>query len=98
MLFRSHIMFAITMGYYIGQYKFEDDRSKKIKYMIESLLFPVLFHGIFDFILMIGNRWSIIIFIVYVVFLWKFNLDRLDKYTLYSKLRYKRKNKSNKDP
>lgn len=94
----SHIMFAITMGYYISKYKFEEDKKKRKIYIACSVIVPILLHGIFDFILMIRYRWSIIFFIVYLVFLWKINLDKLDKYTLYSKIRfYKRKHKSGKE-
>ncbi|MCC3869465.1 PrsW family intramembrane metalloprotease [Terrisporobacter mayombei] len=94
----SHIMFAITMGYYISKYKFskEDDNGRN-KYLIYAVIIPILLHGVFDFILMIGYRWAIIVFIVYIIFLWKVNLDKLDRYALYSKIRfYKRKNKSRK--
>lgn len=91
----SHIMFAITMGYYISKYKF--DKYNKKKYLYFAVIIPILLHGVFDFILMIGYRWAIIVFVVYLIFLWKINLDKLDKYTLYSKIRfYKRKNKSRK--
>ena len=93
----SHVMFAITMGYYISKYKFAKEDSVKNKYLIYAIIIPILLHGVFDFILMIGYRWAIIVFIVYIIFLWKINLDKLDKYTLYSKIRfYKRKNKSRK--
>ena len=93
----SHIMFAITMGYYISKYKFAKDNNKKIKYLFYAVIIPILLHGVFDFILMIGYRWAIIVFIVYVIFLWKINLDKLDKYSLYSKIRfYKRISKNNK--
>lgn len=94
----SHIMFAITMGYYISKYKFwkKEDNGRN-KYLIYAVIIPILLHGVFDFILMIGYRWAIIVFIVYIIFLWKINLDKLDKYVLYSKIRfYKRKNKSRK--
>ncbi|MEG0855391.1 MAG: PrsW family intramembrane metalloprotease [Terrisporobacter sp.] len=87
----AHIMFAITMGYYISKYKFEENDDIKNKYIVKSVLIPILLHGIFDFILMIATRWAIIIFIVYVIFLWKINLDKLDKFTLYSKIRYYKK-------
>lgn len=93
----SHIMFAITMGYYISKYKFTKDDYKKNKYLYFTVIIPILLHGVFDFILMIGYRWAIIVFIVYIIFLWKINLDKLDKYALYSKIRfYKRKNISRK--
>ena len=94
----SHIMFAITMGYYISKYKFCNKDDKKNKYLIYAIVIPILFHGVFDFILMIGYRWAIIVFIVYIILLWKMNLDKLDKYALYSKIRfYKRKNKSREE-
>ena len=94
----SHIMFAITMGYYISKYKFsKEDDNRRNKYLIYAVIIPILLHGVFDFILMIGYRWAIIVFIVYIIFLWKTNLDKLDRYALYSKIRfYKRKNKSRK--
>ena len=87
----AHIMFAITMGYYISKYKFEKDEYKKRKYLLEAVTIPFLLHGFFDFILMIGNIWAIIIFVVYVIILWKVSLDKLDKYTIYSKIRYYRR-------
>lgn len=94
----SHIMFAITMGYYISKYKFsKEDDNENNKYLIYAVIMPILLHGVFDFILMIGYRWAIIVFIVYIIFLWKINLDKLDRYALYSKIRfYKKKNKSRK--
>lgn len=93
----SHIMFAITMGYYISKYKFEKEKKRKNKYLAHAIVIPILLHGVFDFILMIGYRWAIIVFVVYIIFLWKINLDKIDKFTLYSKIRfYKRKYKNGK--
>lgn len=86
----AHIMFAITMGYYISKYKFEEKKPKKQQYIIIAVIIPILLHGIFDFILMIKYRWSIIMFIVYIIFLWKINLDKLDKYINISKIRFLR--------
>lgn len=94
----SHIMFAITMGYYISKYKFSKEDCEKNKYLVYAVIIPILLHGVFDFILMIEYRWAIIVFITYIIFLWKTNLDKLDKYALYSKIRfYKRKNKRKKE-
>jgi len=95
----AHIMFAITMGYYTSKYKFSNDKIKKREYLILAILVPILFHGIFDFILMIECRWSIIVFIVYIAFLWKINLDKLDYYADNSKKRFfrRRKKKENDD-
>lgn len=89
----AHMLFAITMGYYISKYKFSTDKFKKREYLILSVLIPILIHGVFDFILMIEYRWSIILFVVYVIFLGKLNLDKLDKYIINSKNRFKRRKK-----
>ncbi|MBQ3421987.1 MAG: PrsW family intramembrane metalloprotease, partial [Romboutsia sp.] len=53
----AHIMFGITMGYYIGKFKFEKNKNKKLKYIFMSIFIPALLHGIFDFILMIRYKW-----------------------------------------
>ena len=84
----AHIMFAITMGYYIGKCKFEENYIKKRQYIIMSVLVPILLHGIFDFVLMIRYKWSIVVFVVYLVLLWKINLDKLDRYMEISKIRF----------
>ena len=60
----GHIMFAITMGYYISKYKFSHDRIKKREYIIMAILLPILLHGIFDFILMVKYKWTIAIFVI----------------------------------
>ena len=84
----THVMFAITMGYYISKYKFSRAKIKKREYLIMAILAPILLHGTFDFMLMIGYRWAIILFIIYVIFIWKINLDNLDEYTHKSKVRF----------
>ena len=62
-----------------------------------SVLVPVLIHGLFDFILMIQYRWAIIVFIAYIVFLWKISLDKLDEYTDNSRKRFFRRRKRKDD-
>ena len=89
----AHMLFAITMGYYISKYKFSTEKFKKREYLILSVLIPILIHGVFDFILMIEYRWSIILFVVYIIFLCKLNLYKLDKYIISSKNRFKRRKK-----
>lgn len=84
----AHIMFAITMGYYVSKYKFSNKSIKKREYLIMSILVPILLHGFFDFILMIEYRWSIVVFMLYIVILWKINLDKLDDYINNSRKRF----------
>ena len=51
----AHGTFAVLMGYYIGLAKFDQARRKK--YMLLAVLWPVIFHGTFDFFLFVGNDW-----------------------------------------
>lgn len=84
----AHIMFAITMGYYLSLYKFtNEDKKLKNKYLIKSILIPILLHGVFDFILMFKSKLTLFIFFIYLVYLWKINIDKLDEYTNYARKR-----------
>ena len=94
----AHIMFAITMGYYISKYKLrvfyyclnnlEKNIAKKRQNLILAFLIPILLHGTFDFILMIQYKWIIIVFIIYIIILATINLNKFNKYMLYSKKRF----------
>lgn len=92
----AHIMFAITMGYYISKYKFSNKNIKKREYIFMSVLIPVLLHGIFDFIAMIRYKFSFIIFFIYIIFLWEINLDKVDEYSENSRKRFFRKKNKKK--
>ncbi|MGL4797732.1 MAG: PrsW family intramembrane metalloprotease [Paraclostridium sp.] len=84
----AHIMFAITMGYYLSLYKFTHENKKLQKtYLIKSILIPILQHGVFDFILMFKSKSTLLLFFIYLIYLWKINLDKLDEYTNYARKR-----------
>jgi len=88
----AHMMFGVIMGYYISKYKFTDCKSKK-RNLILAIILPILLHGVFDFILMIQYRWSIIVFIAYIVYLWKISLDKIDEYTNNSRRKFLKRHK-----
>ncbi len=71
----GHALFGITMGYYFGLAKFYLEKRKQ--FMIRSFLYPVILHGVFDFILMLGNYRLLIGFVPYVVFLYIDGLRRI---------------------
>lgn len=89
----AHMMFGVIMGYYISKYRFTSSKTKKRKYLILSITLPILLHGVFDFILMIQYRWSIIVFIAYIVYLWESSLHKLDEYTNNSRKKFLRRYK-----
>ena len=62
----AHALFAVSMGYYLGWYKFD----RQIKWLVYALVIPVLFHGLYNFLIMSDSSIGIIVFIPYMVFLW----------------------------
>jgi RsiW-degrading membrane proteinase PrsW (M82 family) len=73
----AHAIFGITMGFYFGLAKFYEKERKALKF--KSLFFPIILHGIYDFILMTGIQWLTGVFFAFVVFLYIFGLKRLKK-------------------
>jgi protease PrsW len=49
----AHATFAVLMGYHIGLAKF--DPEHKTRHLFYAILWPVVFHGTFDFFLFKGN-------------------------------------------
>lgn len=81
----AHMLFAITMGYYLSLAKFSKSSHNSAILLLEALLMPVLLHGIYDYILMSKVYGYFLILIIFVIFLWKFNLKRLNIYVKESK-------------
>ena len=67
---------------------FQKNIAKKRQNLILAFLIPILLHGTFDFILMIQYKWIIIVFIIYIIILATINLNKFNKYMLYSKKRF----------
>lgn len=80
----AHMLFAVTMGYYIGLAKYTDDAKKKKIYFRKSLLYPILLHGTFNFILS-TNLSFLFIFIPFVLFMWYINIKKINKLQKISK-------------
>ena len=81
----AHVLFAITMGYYLSLSRFATDPTEKKQYFMRSLLVPIVLHGLFNFILMAQIPYGLFIFIPYVIFLWVTSLKKLNEYTHASK-------------
>lgn len=93
----GHIMFAIAMGYYLSMYKFNSKNKNEKKINLLKIIFiPIILHGVFDFILMIKTTWATILFLLYLIYLWKISLDKVDIYTDYARKRFTRLRKNNK--
>ncbi|HYQ58387.1 MAG TPA: PrsW family glutamic-type intramembrane protease [Draconibacterium sp.] len=71
----AHAIFGITMGFYFGLAKFYQKQRQSLKQ--KALLFPILLHGIYDFILFTEIGWLTIVFAGFVVYLYISGLKRL---------------------
>lgn len=73
----AHAIFGVTMGFYAGMARFYD--KQKIQLLKKALWLPILLHGIYDFILMTGFDWLLLVFVGFVVFLYLSALKRIKK-------------------
>jgi len=74
----AHALFAVVMGYYLGIARFAKTRYRR-KYIILGLIIPVLLHGIYDFILLSQKLYLLVLFIPYMLYLWKRSLGHVDE-------------------
>ena len=84
----GHFLFAVIMGYFLGMAKFKPDQRSK--YLILSMLCPMLAHGIFDYLIMLSsalteNNMELIgaglyfIFIYFDIKMWKIGIKQITK-------------------
>ncbi|USB34746.1 glutamic-type intramembrane protease PrsW [Paenibacillus sp. YPG26] len=65
----GHAMFGVIMGYYLGRSKFSVGH-KRHKFLLFSLLMPVFWHGVYDWILNYTTQYWIWYIIPLMAFLW----------------------------
>ncbi|QXM05542.1 PrsW family intramembrane metalloprotease [Crassaminicella indica] len=84
----AHMLFGVTMGYYLSLSKFAKHEVLRKSYLKKALAVPVILHGIFDFVLMANIPMLMIFFVPFVIYLWVINLRRLNEYTNESRRIY----------
>jgi len=72
----SHAIFGVIMGYYIGKGKFT--ATKKTKWLLASLIAPLILHGSYDYILITQENWLLAMF-PFMIFLWWLALRKVKK-------------------
>ena len=84
----GHFLFAVIMGYFLGMAKFRP--YSRSKYLILSLVCPMLAHGLFDYLLMLSSAFNdsnleimgtllFILFIYLDVKMWKIGVRQIAK-------------------
>jgi len=79
----AHALFAVAMGYYLGIAKFAGPRYRQ-KYIWRGFIIPVMLHGIYDFILLSHKFYLLVLFVPYMLYLWKRGLRNVDELVEFS--------------
>lgn len=74
----AHGLFGVFMGYYFSIAKFEPHNRSTL--LAKAFLVPFLVHGMYDFILMSGFTYLMIIFVAYVTVMWIQGFKRMKKH------------------
>jgi len=74
----GHALFGVTMGYYLSLSKFSIAKSDKSKFFIYAIVFPIVLHGSYDFILMANEPMGMLAFIPFIIYLWKTGFKRMN--------------------
>lgn len=75
------------MGYYLGIAKFAKPQYRQ-KYIRLGFITPVMLHGIYDFILFSQRFYFLVLFIPYILYLWKRGLRNVDELVEFSPFRH----------
>ncbi len=73
----AHAIFGVTMGFYTGLAKFYPKERKQL--LTRAIIIPILLHGFYDFVLMAGYNFLLIVFAGFVIYLYIIGLKRLKK-------------------
>ena len=84
----AHALFAVAMGYYLGIAKFAKPQYRH-KYIRLGFISPIILHGIYDFILLSQKFYLMVLFIPYILYLWKRGLKNVDELVEFSPFRDK---------
>lgn len=71
----AHALFGVVMGYHVGLARFFPSERKRR--LVFALILPVFLHGLYDFIVLSGQPWFLLVFIPYLGGLWIFGFRKM---------------------
>jgi RsiW-degrading membrane proteinase PrsW (M82 family) len=80
----AHAVFGITMGYYVGLAKFIPEQKQLL--LVKAILYPIILHGIYNFLLLSGHPVLMLLFIPYIIYLWRSGSKKMKKLSADSKI------------
>lgn len=75
----GHCCFAVIMGYYFGKAKFARKKRLRSIYRTKAFFYPVIAHGLFDFLILIRTGWGVLLFFLLVFWGWDFALRAINE-------------------
>ena len=73
----AHALFGVTMGYYLSLSKFVSDEPTRKSYLTYALISPIVLHGVYDFIIMAEEPLGMLVFIPFIIYLWRTGFKRI---------------------
>ncbi len=77
----AHAIFGISMGYYLGMAKFNPWRRSS--YLALAFVVPWLLHGFYDFVIMAGYDWLLLVFVIYLIFMYIYGFRKIRELARY---------------
>ncbi|MBM3419915.1 MAG: PrsW family intramembrane metalloprotease [Bacteroidetes bacterium] len=71
----AHALFGVSMGFHFGLAKFYP--ANRIRNLVLAFLIPFLWHGFYDFFLMAGTPYLVLLFVIMLVWLWIYGFNRM---------------------
>ncbi len=78
----GHAMFGMYMGKHYGQakkYANQDNEVEKQRSLRKAVLIPILLHGFYDFCVMVGNAWFLLVFLIFEIVFTVVSFKKLKK-------------------
>lgn len=80
----AHALFGVTMGYYFAFARFGSRRNLNLA---KALIWPILLHGVYDFILMSQHPVYLLLFIPFIFYIWRSGFLKMKQLSDHSKFR-----------
>lgn len=81
----GHAIFGVAMGYHLGKAKFRTGSGKRE--LVFSLSLPVLYHGVFDYIILDAKPYWLSLMLPLMLLLWRKSILRVNRANDRSPLR-----------
>jgi protease PrsW len=80
----AHALFGITMGYYIGLARFIPQQKRLL--LVRAILYPIILHGLYNYLIFSENPILLVLFIPYLIYLWRSGSKKMKKLSAESNI------------